>query len=248
MIDQNSKSQSRLEMSSGKRPVQQESLVMNLLFNLVLPTMILKALSNEDYLGIKLAVITALAFPLIYGLRDLIKRKVFNFFSLLGFISVLLTGGLTLLELDAIYYAIKEASIPGLFGLATLLSLKTPTPLVRTLLLNENLVDIELIDSALARNDRKEEFESLLFNGSWILAGGFFLSACLNYILAIVLLTAEPGTVLFNEQLGNMIFLSFPVIMLPVMLVLMGNLYYLFNGISRITELPLEEVFKLKDE
>ena len=248
MIDQNSKSQSRLEMSVEKRPVQQESLVINLLFNLVLPTIILKALSNEDYLGIKLAVITALAFPLIYGLRDLIKRKVFNFFSALGFISVLLTGGLTLLELDAIYYAIKEASIPGLFGLATLLSLKTPTPLVRTLLLNENLVDLELIHSALARNERKEEFESLLFNGSWILAGGFFLSACLNYILAIALLTAEPGTVLFNEQLGNMIFLSFPVIMLPVMLVLMGNLYYLFNGISRITELPLEEVFKLKDE
>jgi hypothetical protein len=244
MIDHNSKSQLRLETHSYKKPVPKESLVLNLLFNLVVPTMILKQLSSEDHLGIKLAVITALAFPLVYGLRDLIKRKVFNFFSALGFISVLLTGGLTLLEMDAIYYAIKEASIPGLFGLATLLSLKTSTPLVRTFVLNENLVDIELILGALAKNERKEEFEALLINSSWILAGGFFLSASLNYGLAIVLLTAEPGTVLFNEQLGDMIFLSYPVIVLPVLIILMGNLYYLLNGISRITELPLERVFK----
>ena len=161
---------------------------------------------------------------------------------------MLLTGGLTLLELDAIYYAIKEASIPGLFGLATLLSLKTSTPLVRTFVLNDNLVNIELIYKALAKNRRSEEFESLLVNGSWILAGGFFLSASLNYVLAIVLLTAQPGTVLFNEQLGNMIFLSFPVIMVPVTIVLLGNLYYLLKGITRITGLTFEELFNLKDE
>ena len=248
MIDQNSKSQLRLETHLEKSSAPQESLVLNLLFNLLVPTIILKTLSNEDYLGIKLAVITALVFPLVYGLRDLIKRKVFNFFSALGFISVLLTGGLTLLELDAIYYAIKEASIPGLFGLATLLSLKTSTPLVRTFVLNDNLVNIELIYKALEKNQRSGEFESLLVNGSWILAGGFFLSASLNYVLAIVLLTAQPGTVLFNEQLGDMIFLSFPVIMVPVTIVLLGNLYYLLKGITRITGLTLEELFNLKDE
>ena len=63
-----------------------------------------------------------------------------------------------------------------------------------------------------------------------------------------MLLTAQPGTVLFNEQLGDMIFLSFPVIMVPVTIVLLGNLYYLLKGITRITGLTLEELFNLKDE
>ena len=80
MIDQNSESQLRLETHLEKSSAPQESLVLNLLFNLLVPTIILKTLSTEDYLGIKLAVITALVFPLVYGLRDLIKRKVFNFF------------------------------------------------------------------------------------------------------------------------------------------------------------------------
>jgi len=50
----------------------------------------------------------------------------------------------------------------------------------------------------------KPEFDQLLINASWILAGSFLLSAVLNYFLAVYLLTADPGTQAFNEQLGKM--------------------------------------------
>ena len=51
-------------------------------------------------------------------------------------------------EMDAIYIAV-EASIPGLLGLATLVSLKTSQPLIRTLILNDSVFDVEKITVAL---------------------------------------------------------------------------------------------------
>lgn len=229
-----------------QEPAKQESLLINLACNLLIPTLILTKLSSESYLGIKLAILVALSFPIIYGLHDFFSRGKLNFFSALGVVSVTLTGGISLMELDAIYIAIKEASIPAIFGLATLLSLKTSQPLIHTFLLNEAILDLQGINQALANNGRTQDFDKLLVNASWILAGSFFLSSLLNYLLAVIILTAEPGTVAFNEQLGKMTALSFPVIALPAMLVLTADLFYLFRGITRLTGIPLEDIIKQK--
>lgn len=243
MQNQNSQLSSQTD---SQVPERQESLLINLACNLLIPTLILTKLSGEGYLGIKLAIVVALAFPIIYGVHDFFSRGKLNFFSALGVVSVTLTGGISLMELDAIYIAIKEASIPAIFGVATLLSLKTSQPLIHTFLLNEAILDLQNINQALANNGRTQEFDKLLVNASWILAGSFFLSSLLNYVLAVIILTAEPGTVAFNEQLGKMTALSFPVIALPAMLVLTADLFYLFKGITRLTGIPLEDIIKQK--
>ena len=113
-------------------------------------------------------------------------------------------------------------------------------------MLNEAVLNMPEIKLALQKNGRQTEFDRLLVNASWILAGSFFLSSTLNYLLAIIILTADPGTVAFNEQLGKMTALSFPVIALPAMLVLIGNLFYVFKGITKLTNLSLEEIVKQK--
>ncbi|KFK47886.1 MFS transporter, partial [Vibrio vulnificus] len=59
---------------------------------------------------------------------DLIRNKKFNFISALGFVSVLLTGGIGLLELDTKWLALKEAVSPGLIGLAVFGSTFTRYP------------------------------------------------------------------------------------------------------------------------
>ena len=148
------------------------------------------------------------------------------------------------MELNASYIAIKEASIPSLLALATLISLKSSKPVIRIFV--EFVFEMELISEALKKNGRATEFETLLVCGSWILAGGFLISAVLNYVLATIILTATPGTVEFNEQLGTMWALSFPVIALPVTLILFANLYYLLTSIKRITGIPLEDPLKKK--
>jgi len=238
---------SKIENSpQEKAPEKQESLLLNLAFNLLVPTLVLTKLSDPEFLGIKLAIVIALSFPIGYGIHDFLTRGKLNFFSALGVVSVALTGGISLLELDAIYIAIKEASIPAIFGAATLISLKTSQPLIHTFLLNDAILEIQKINTALKDNGRKPEFDKLLINASWILAGSFFLSSLLNYLLAVIILTADPGTVAFNEQLGKMTALSFPVIALPAMLVMMGNLFYLFRGITKLTGMSLEEIIKQK--
>lgn len=221
---------------------KKENQLVNLAFNIIIPTLILIKLSGDDYLGTKLAIVIALSFPLIYGLKDFITQRKFNFFSILGIVSILLTGGISLLELDPAYIAIKEAAVPAVLGIATVISLRTPYPLVKTFLYNDTILQTDRIAEALDKNNNNHPFEKCLVNASWLVAGSFFLSAILNYVLATVLITSQPGTVEFNEQLGKMTALSFPVIAIPAMLVLMGALFYLFRGITKLTGLTLEDV------
>ena len=100
----------------------------DLLVSIILPSIILMKLSGEEHLGAAGALITALAFPLAWGIFELLKYRKFNFIALLGLISVLLTGGIGLLQLDLKWLAIKEAAIPSIIGLGVLVSTFTKYP------------------------------------------------------------------------------------------------------------------------
>jgi len=221
---------------------KRESMLVNLLFNIIIPTLILTKLSNDEWLGTKLGLIIALAFPIIYGARDFYQRGKFNFFSALGVVSVLLTGGISLLELDPKYIAIKEAAIPGLLGLATLFSLKTKFPLVRTFLYNDQIIKVDVVNHALDEFGNHMAFEAVLRNATYLLASSFALSSVLNYVLAKWIVVSAPGTAAFNEELGKMTALSYPVIALPAMAIMIFTLFYLFSNIKKLTHLNLEDI------
>lgn len=223
---------------------KQENMLVNLAFNIVIPTLILMKLSGDEYLGVTWGIVIALLFPISYGLRDFQRRGKINFFSGLGVFSIFLTGGISLLGLDPRYLAIKEAAIPACFGLATILSLKTRYPLVRTLLLNDSIIETAKVEAELIARDCKPAFEKRLTNASWIIAGSFLLSSVLNYLLAIYIVTSQPGSVEYNAQLGKMTALSFPVIALPAMVVMLIAMIYLFRGITQLTGIPFESIVK----
>lgn len=230
------------EQALNAPKTKKENFLLNILLNIIIPTLILTKLSGENSLGPQWAIVIALAFPLAYGLRDFVVRKKFNAFSALGFVSVMLTGGISLLKLDPEYIAIKEAAIPALLGLATLLSVKSRYPLVKTFLYNDAVLKVDKIAAALKHYNTEEPFERTLRNASYLVAISFFLSATLNYILARILLVSAPGTEAFNAELGKMTALSFPVIAIPVMFVMVGAMFYLFRNIHRLTHLTLEEI------
>jgi hypothetical protein len=140
-------------------PQKKHSILANLGFNIVIPTLILSKLSGENYLGPVFGVVVALAFPLLYGLRDYLTAHKPNFFSILGVINVLLTGGMSLLKLDPQYIAIKDAAVPSLLGVATLISIYTPYPLVRTFLYNKQVMQVEKVHAALERHNALDKFE-----------------------------------------------------------------------------------------
>lgn len=223
-----------------KRPM------VDLMVSIIIPSFILMKLSGEDDLGATGGLIVALALPLIWGLFELIKYRKFNAIALLGLVSVMLTGGIGLFELDTKWLAIKEATIPALIGIVVLISTFTPYPLIKALLFNPEVMDVDKIKQKLTENDRIEAFEQRLLNATYLVAASFAFSAVMNYLLAKWLVTSPAGTPEFNEQLGQLTLYSYPVIALPSMLMMGGIFYYLWRTINDSTGLSLEEVLAKK--
>ena len=228
----------RSDKSSSHRPRP----MVDLLISIVVPSIILMKLSGDDALGASAALVLALAFPLGWGLFELFKFNKFNMIALLGLISVVLTGGIGLLQLDTQWLAIKEAAIPGLIGIAVLVSTRTRFSLIKTLLFNPAIIAVDKIQQKLEEFDNSAAFETRLLNANYLLSGTFFFSSLMNYILAKWIVTSPTGTSAFNEELGQMTLLSYPVIAIPSTLMMMAILYYLWRTIHGMTELSLEEM------
>lgn len=226
----------------------QENPLVSLLFNIAIPTVILSKFSTAERLGPVKGLIVALAFPIVYSIWDFAKRRHISFISGLGFISILLTGIFTLVQLPVEWIAVKEAAVPSLIGIAIIVSLRTQSPLVKKLLYNDAIINVDLVESRLQSTHHKESFERLMVQSSYLLAGSFLISAILNFVLARVLLTSPTGTAEFNEQLGKMNALSWPVIVVPSMAITMFALYRLMKGIKDLTGLEAEEILKAAEK
>lgn len=215
---------------------------MDMLVSIVIPSIILMKFSGEDNLGATTGLIVALAFPLGWGLMEFFRFKKFNFIALLGLLSVFLTGGIGLLKLDVQWLAVKEAAIPALIGLAVLISTRTRYPLIRTLLYNPTIFDVARIHNTLDDLGTRPQFEMRLLNATYWLSGTFFFSSLMNYILAKWIVTSPAGSTAFNEELGRMTLLSYPIIAIPAMLMMMAIFYYLWRTIHGMTGLSLEQI------
>lgn len=96
--------------------------LIELAVTLIIPSLILMKLSGPEDLGAVNALLLALAFPLAWGARDLLARRKLNLFAALGLVSILLTGGIGLLQPGTQWLSVKEAAIPGLIGLSVAIS------------------------------------------------------------------------------------------------------------------------------
>lgn len=223
---------------------KQENQLLNIVLNIVAPALILSYLADDKYLGATLGFVVALAFPLGYGIYEFSRSKSFNLFSGLGILNVVLSGGIGLLKIDTYWLAVKEAAIPGVIGLIIIASLKTKYPLVKTLLYNDTVMDTERVNQVLEEKGSMGAFNKLLTQATMMLAATFFLSAILNYTLAKWIVVSPTGTAAFNQELGKMTALSYPVILLPSMAMMIATLLFLIHGITKLTQLKLEEILK----
>lgn len=217
---------------------------LNLICNLIIPTIILTKFSSENTLGSFYGLLIALSFPIFYGLSEFYLNKKINFFSILGLVSVLLTGGIGVFQFSSDWLAIKEAFIPGIIGMAVIISTYTKYPLLKMFF--EETLNIEGLREKLTHSEN-EWFSARFRFSSLILGGTFFISSFLNFFLATWIVVSEPGTEAFNQELGLMNLLSLPIIALPMMVILMGIMWYLLNDTLKKVGLTWEEFFNLKD-
>jgi hypothetical protein len=196
------------ETSSQSSVPKRENMLVNLGFNLLLPILILRM--GDDWFGPGLGkllggvpsdsmevasclLLLAILFPISYGAYDFYRRRKWNFLSILGALSALLTGGVGLIpELTVTHFAIKEAALPGILGILTVLTLKTKKPLIRLFLYNPEVIRVDLVDQALAQRGTQKEFDGMMVKCTWLIASSFVLSATLNYLLSNWIVVTEP--------------------------------------------------------
>ncbi|WP_120997689.1 VC0807 family protein [Stutzerimonas urumqiensis] len=229
-------------MTQPDSPDRQAHPLLDLIISIAIPSVILMKLSGEARLGADGALLLALAFPLGWGLLELVRNRKLNWIALLGLVSVLLTGGIGLLKLDTQWLAIKEAAVPGVLGLAVLISTRTRYPLIRTLLYNPKVLNVARIQEQLEQRGLSEQFETRLQRATLWLSGTFFFSSAMNYGLARWIVVSPAGSEAFNAELGRMTLLSYPMIAIPSTLMMVAIFYFLWRTIHGMTGLRLEDI------
>lgn len=241
----------------------------NILVNVLIPVLTLSYLSKDPdfqraigkavqpwHIGPVKALIVALAFPLAYGVHHFIKTRKTNFFSALGLISVLLTGGLTIFLWNQdgtikpnahILFGLKEASIPFILGFAVIGSHYTTNPLLKTFLYSDSMFDINKIERLVHEKNANAEYTKILLNATYMFAASFFISTLLNFGLAIHFLgdldhNAINARELYNERVAKLTGWGFAVIGLPILIFLFLTLRRLISQLSALTGLKEEEI------
>ncbi|MGC3979596.1 MAG: VC0807 family protein [Paludibacteraceae bacterium] len=217
-----------------------------IIINIIIPTIILTKLSKEAYLGPVWGLVVALSFPLFGGLYELMVQKQKSPIAVIGFIGVLLSGIIGLMKFPPQWIAIKEAAIPLIIGLIVLVSTNKSWQLITKILYHRELFDIDTIDEILTQNNRQTELDKKLSRANLFLSFSFFLSSALNFILAKIIVHSQPGTTQFNEEIGRMTMLSFPVIAFPSMIIIGFVFKYIITSIKTMTKLSFNEMLAEK--
>ena len=116
---------------------------------------------------------------------------------------------------------------------------------------NDKLLNIDLIEKTLEEKGNSEKIHEHLRKSTVFLAGSFVLSAILNFVLAKIIFVeidkALPNVeraAILNEQIAEMTWLSYVVIVGPSIICLAAILWHLFAGIQKLTHLNLTDLMK----
>ena len=227
-----------------------ENPFISLAFNIVLPVLILNYSSRLfPHLSPVISLCTALSFPVAYGLIDYFKNnKHKNILSIVGTVSILITGGFALLTLEGVWFAVKEAAIPLLIGLWVLFSSFTEKPLMKWMVDKSSVFQTEAIALQLDSPVKQNHYKILLKKATLYLSYCFFFSAVLNFVLGMRifkntdLLSGVDKQNLLNEQIADMTWISFLVIGLPLTVVSGWTLWWFVSRLKKLTGLSMEQV------
>ena len=241
----------------------------NILINVLIPVLALSYLSKDPefqqaigkavrpwHIGPLNALLTALVFPIGYGIWHFVRTRRMNFFSGLGLVSVLLTGGLTLYLWNqdgtvkpnaAILFGLKEASIPLILAAAVIGSHFTPQPLLRTFLYSDSLFDIHKIEATVRRKNADHAYRSILMEATLLFAASFLLSTILNFLLALYFLggldhSAPNARELYNKEVARLTGWGFAVIGVPILVFLFLTMHRMIKRLGSVTGLTQEEI------
>jgi len=190
----------------------------------------------------------ALIFPVAYFIYDFFKRKNVNIISILGFINVLLTGGIGIFGerfgLSKNWFIIKEGALPSFIGLGLIILRKLRKNSFNKILLNDIIFDNYKINNSI-KYEEQNKFESIVHRAGSHFIVGLFMSSFIQFILASLIVTSNPGESSFNEQVGTMTWVSFLAVFVITMSVVGKGYLGLISGVEKITGLKKEDFLKV---
>ena len=214
-----------------------------LVLTLVLPSLALDQLSKPESLGPFWALVVSLLFPIGFGAWCLWQKAGWNVFSVLGFVTILLSGGLGLLKLDAFWFAVKESAMPVMLGVAFPLTHRYGKPLIHALVMQPHLLNLRALNAALTDGVKRSLFEGALFRASCGMGLGMAGSAVANFMLALWLLGGrDPGSEAFVKGIAKLNWVSMVVIGVPMMAVMLIVFVWLLRQIQHITGLDRDDL------
>ena len=190
----------------------------------------------------------ALIFPVAYFIYDFFKRKNVNIISILGFINVLLTGGIGIFGerfgLSKNWFIVKEGALPSFIGLGLIILRKLRKNSFNKILLNDIIFDNYKINNSI-KYEEQNKFESIVHRAGSHFIVGLFMSSFIQFILASLIVTSNPGESSFNEQVGTMTWVSFLAVFVITMSVVGKGYLGLISGVEKITGLKKEDFLKV---
>jgi hypothetical protein len=168
---------------------------------------------GATYLGNTGSVVVALAAPLGWAVVSMIRQGRPGALSILVVASLLLSGAVGLLAVDARWFAVKEGALPVVMGLAAIGSLWTPFPVVASLL--DELLDGPKVKAALGA---AAVAFSARVRGATIAFGGVFVaSGLVGAALAAWMVHSPAGSPELTAEIGRYTAVSFVAVNVPTM-------------------------------
>ena len=96
-----------------------------------------------------------------------------------------------------------------------------------------------------ANNDERQyEFERIVYRAGSHFIIGLFMSSFVQFVLASIIVTANPGEPLFNEQVATMTWVSFLAVFVITLSIVGKGYLGLISGVEKITGLKREDFLK----
>ena len=245
---------------TSKKQYKTEKPLHSVLFNIFIPVLILKNgnkwldkyfgdtenihkwMDYLDYPSLVFAI--ALIFPLAYFIYDFITRKNINVISILGFINILLTGGIGVFGskfgLTKNWFILKEGLLPLVIGFSLFLMSIFKKESFYNIFLNELMFKKDKIINSIDDN-LKSEFDRVLKVTGYYFISGFVVSSIIQFFLASMIVVSNPGDTSFNEEVSTMTWVSYIAVLLPTMIILGKGFMGLISGIEKLTGMKKEE-------
>ena len=184
-----------------------------LVATVVLPGFALIFLTDQDRLGPTVGLVVALVPPILWGIVSMVREGQVSALAVLALVSVLLTGGVGLLRLDAGWFALKEAAVPVLIGVGTFVTATTRYAVVPILL--ARMFDLDRVYEAAEARGTREALESTLVRATRLAGGVLVGTAVVTWALARFMVQSETGTEAFADELGQYTLVSVPALLIP---------------------------------